>query len=177
MPDVSIALVIAPEKFRDEELFVPKAAFEKAGYQTIVASTRIGTATGMLGRFAIATASITDLASTSLGALVIVGGAGSPAHLWGNTELHSITVKMASAGKPVAAICVSPAVLARAGVLKGRRATVFEDKTSISELKTYGAIYEDKPCVVDGNIVTANGPEAAAEFAEAILRLLQAAPR
>ncbi len=177
MSDAIIALVIAPEKFRDEELFVPKAAFEKAGYQTIVASTRVGTATGMLGGFAIATTGITDLAPAGIAALVIVGGSGSPAHLWGNPELHSLAVKMAAAGKPVAAICVSPAVLARAGVLKGRKATVFTDNASIAELNKHGAIYEAKPCVVDGNIVTANGPEAAAEFAKAILHLLQTAPR
>ncbi len=168
-----IACIIAPEKFRDEELFVPKAAFEKAGYQTVLASTRIGTASGMLGGFAIATCPISDLRAADLAALVIVGGAGSHTHLWGHEGLHSLAREMAAAGKPVAAICISPAVLARAGILKGRKATVFKDPASIAELQKGQAICEPRSCVVDGNIITASGPEAAAEFADEILRLLK----
>ncbi|PIY89231.1 MAG: hypothetical protein COY73_01505, partial [Candidatus Nealsonbacteria bacterium CG_4_10_14_0_8_um_filter_37_14] len=35
-----------------------------------------------------------------------------------------------------------------------------------------GAIYEDKTVVVDGKIVTGNGPEAAKEFAQALIEVL-----
>ncbi|MBP7634398.1 DJ-1/PfpI family protein [Candidatus Ozemobacteraceae bacterium] len=172
-----IACIIAPEKFRDEELFVPKAAFEKAGYQTVIASTRIGTASGMLGGFAIATCPIADLHAAELAALVVVGGSGSHAHLWGHAGLHALAREMSAAGKPVAAICISPAVLARAGILKGRKATVFKDEASIAELEKGEAIYEPQSCIVDGNIITASGPEAAAEFANEVLRLLRASSR
>lgn len=172
-----IACVIAPEKFRDEELFVPKAAFEKAGYQTVIASTRIGTASGMLGGFAIATCPISDLKPADLAALVIIGGSGSHAHLWGHAGLHALAREMSATGKPVAAICISPAVLARAGLLKGKKATVFTDRASIAELEKGEALYEPRACVTDGNIITASGPEAAAEFAEEILRQLKTASR
>lgn len=177
MSKATIACIISPEKFRDEELFIPKAALEKAGYQIVIASTRIGTASGMLGGFAIATRQISDLKSADLAALIVVGGSGSPHHLWGNSDLHLLANDMASAGKPVAAICVSPAVFARAGILNGKKATVFKDRSSIAELEKSGAIYEPKACVVDGNIITADGPEAAAEFVEEILRLLDATSR
>lgn len=172
-----IACVIAPEKFRDEELFVPKAAFENAGYQTVIASTRVGTASGMLGGFAIATRPIADLKPADLVALVVVGGSGSHAHLWGHAGLHDLAREMSAAGKPVAAICISPAVLARAGLLKGKKATVFKDQASIAELEKGGALYAPQSCVADGNIITASGPEAAAEFAEEILRQLKTASR
>lgn len=174
MSKPAIACVIAPEKFRDEELFVPKATFEKAGYRTVIASTRIGTASGMLGGFATATCPISDLKAADLAALVVVGGSGAHAHLWGHAALHALVREMANAGKPVAAICISPAVLARAGILKGRKATVFKDRASIAELEKGEAVYEPRTCIVDGNIITASGPEAAAEFADEILRLLKA---
>jgi protease I len=39
-------------------------------------------------------------------------------------------------------------------------------------LEDNGAIYEDKPVVIDGKIVTGNGPDAAQEFGETIKELL-----
>jgi len=39
-------------------------------------------------------------------------------------------------------------------------------------LEDNGAIYEDKPVVIDGKIVTGSGPAAAKEFGETIKGLL-----
>jgi protease I len=75
------------------------------------------------------------------------------------------------AGRPVAAICLSPPVLARAGVLAGKRATTFPAERAIVELKRGGATYVEEPVVQDGIIVTANGPEAATAFGEALASL------
>jgi protease I len=57
--------------------------------------------------------------------------------------------------------------LAKAGVLKGKKATVWSspmDKSPIKILTQNGAIFENLDVVVDGNIITANGPQAAEEF-------------
>ena len=73
------------------------------------------------------------------------------------------------------AICISPALLAKAGVLEGKKATVWSrplNKEPINILKRNGAIYEAKAVVVDGKIVTGNGPEAAEEWAEALIEVL-----
>jgi protease I len=81
--------------------------------------------------------------------------------------------------KILAAICISPVILANAGVLKGKKATVWSsplDKNPIRILKNGGAIYKDALVVVDGKIVTANGPEAAKEFGEALVSLLTRQP-
>ena len=42
----------------------------------------------------------------------------------------------------------------------------------ISKIKKLGAHYIDKNVVVDGHLVTANGPEAAEEFGKTLLNLL-----
>ena len=65
-------------------------------------------------------------------------------------------------------------VLAQAGILKGKHATVYPDPVALHELKQHEVVYEDVGVVVDGNIVTASGPDYAKPFAEAILELLQA---
>lgn len=164
--------MIAPERFRDEELLTPKQALEARGVAVTVASTRPGTATGMLGAVAAVDCTIREADAADYDALAVAGGAGSPAHLWDSERLAALVRAFSGAGKPVAAICLSGAVLARAGVLRGRRATVYPVARAILELKRAGATYVGDPVVVDGPIVTASGPEAAAAFGAALITQL-----
>ena len=164
--------VIAPERFRDEELQEPKRALEEQGATVTVASTRPGTATGMLGARVAVACTVQQADAASFDALVLAGGAGAPAHLWDSEPLRALARALHAAGKPIAAICLSPPVLARAGILAGKRATTFPADRAIVELKRGGATYVKEPVVRDGTIVTASGPEAAAEFGETLARLL-----
>ena len=168
----TVAFVIAPENFRDEELFIPRQELEKAGFVTVVASTQIGTATGMLGATVEVQSLIPDLRAENLSALIIVGGVGSPRFLQDSLPLHVLAQKMIQNGKPVGAICLSPAVLARAGLLKGKKATVYKELRALEILKEGGATYVSQECVSDGLIVTANGPSASEAFATEMLRQL-----
>jgi protease I len=93
--------------------------------------------------------------------IVFIGGVGATVY-FDDPLAHSIASEAAAAGKVVAAICVSPVTLARAGVLQGRRATVFPDYAA--ELENAGAMYTGEDVTVDGRIITANGPGAAEKF-------------
>lgn len=164
--------VIAPERFRDEELLEPQRALEQRGVAVTVASTRPGAATGMLGARVKVAGTVQQASAEEYDALAIVGGAGSPTHLWDSAPVRALVKAFHQAGKPVAAICLSGAVLARAGVLEGKRATVFPAERAILELKRGGAKYVSEPVVVDGRIITASGPEAAAAFGTALITQL-----
>ena len=109
------------------------------------------------------------------GAVVVVGGPGTPAYLWPNKHLHQIVKSINGRGGVVAAICLAPVVLARAGVIGGRRCTVFPTADSLREMTDAGCLLQKEHLVVDGNIVTADGPGVARAFGEAIVRLLRAA--
>lgn len=167
-----VLCVIAPERFRDEELAEPKRALEAAGYAVTVASTRPGTASGMLGARVAVETTVAHAAAGELGALVIAGGAGAPTHLWDSEPLRRLAAAVHRAGKPVAAICLAPPVLARAGLLAGRPATTFPTRRAILELKRGGATYVPEPVVRHGTILTASGPEAAVAFGAALVTLL-----
>lgn len=167
-----ILIVIAPKDFRDEELAEPKRILEQGGWQTKVASTKPGVAHGMLGATIKPELLLEQVQPADYAGLIIVGGAGSPEHLWGNITLHGIARAVAKEGKTVSAICLSPAVLAKAGLLQGRRATVYPSKDAIAALRQGGAILSDKPVEADGQFVTGNGPEAARAFGEAVLARL-----
>lgn len=172
MPARSVVIVVAPERFRDEELREPQRALEAAGHSVIVASTRPGRAGGMLGADVAIERTISQLAEADCDAIAIAGGSGSPAHLWDHEPLRALVRNLHGAGKPVAAICLSPPVLARAGVLSGLKATTWPDPRAILELKRGGATYVKEPVVRVGGVVTADGPEAAPAFGAALVNLL-----
>jgi protease I len=170
---MKLLVVLAPERYRDEELDEPLAAFSRAGIWIDIASVRTGTCTGMLGGRAQATLTFDRARAGDYAGIVVIGGAGSPAHLWGNQDLIRLVQAFFESRKIVAAICLSPAVLARAGILRGLPATVFATPESVHEMKAGGAALSDKPVVVSGTVITANGPAAARAFGSAIVDALK----
>ncbi|HXY68420.1 MAG TPA: DJ-1/PfpI family protein [Gemmatimonadales bacterium] len=167
----SVVFVIAPERFREEELLEPQRLLEQAGARVTVVSTRGGVATGMAGARVRLDGTVRR-ADLGCDALVIAGGDGAPGHLWDSEPLRALVRAVHAAGRPVGAICLAPPVLARAGVLAGKRATTYPTDRAIAELKRGGAAYVKEPVVSDGTIVTASGPEAAAAFGQTLTRLL-----
>ena len=69
--------------------------------------------------------------------------------------------------KIIAAFCHGPWVLISAGILKNKKATGYPG--IIDDLKNAGAIYVDKPAVVDGHIITARHPRDVGDLMKAIL--------
>ena len=172
---MKILIAVAPEKYRDEELAVPVAAFQKAGVAYDIASTRRGTCSGMLGAKTTATRMFEEIDPKQYGGIVIIGGSGSQTFLWNDDLLVNLAKYFYESKKIVAAICLAPVVLARAGVLKAKKATCFDSPAAVWEMKAGGAVLVNKAVVVDGWIITANGPAAAQEFAAAILSVIQEA--
>ncbi len=169
--DVSkkILMVIAPENFRDEELFEPEKIFEDNGVIVTIASTSTGTAKGMLGATVKPDMALADVNMSEYDAIVIIGGAGSKDYLWENMELRQMVKDANARNRVVSAICISPVVLARAGVLEGKNCTVFPDPECVNELKEHGAVYVNKDVVVSDNIITGRDPKSAKSFARAVL--------
>jgi len=167
-----VVIVIAPERFRDEELETPRQVLVRAGHHVTVASTRPGEATGMLGTKVRVDVTLGQLRAADCDALAIVGGSGAPAHLWDAEGLIALVKAVHTAGRPIGAICLAPPVLARAGILHRRRATCYPAERALLELKRGGATPVEEPVVRDGTIVTANGPEAATAFGDALAQLL-----
>jgi protease I len=174
MPDPRrrVLYVIAPEGFRDEELAEPQRVLAAAGHRIEVVSTRPGVARGMLGARVTVGRTLAQVDPAGVDLVVVAGGAGAPVHLWDHDPLRALVSAVHRAGRPVAAICLAPAVLARAGLLAGRRATTFPVPRAILELRPGGAAYVAEAVVRDGTGVTASGPEAAAAFGAAVAALV-----
>jgi len=162
-------MVIPPERFRDEEYFQTKDQLEKAGYQIFTASTHRGICAGSRGGFVEADITLDEVICENYVAVAYVGGGGSNI-LFNNLRAQTITLEMNQTGKIVAAICLAPVILANAGVLRGKRATVAGTKVKAIEEK--GAIYTGPGVTIDGNLVTANAPKASRLFGQVIVDTL-----
>jgi protease I len=164
-----ILMVIAPENFRDEELLEPKRIFEDSGVTVTIASTSTDVARGMLGATVKPDVAIADVNISEYNGIAIVGGGGSKKYLWDSVELRQLVVDANEQNMVVSAICLSPVVLARAGVLDGRKCTVFQDPESIRELEECGAVYVNQDVIVSDNVITGRDPRSARLFARAVL--------
>ena len=163
----SALFIIAKEGFRDEELFEPKEILEAEGIQTTVASTEAGTATGKLGGTTEVELAARDANMKDYDILVLVGGPGAPA-LADYPEI----LELARKAEKLAAICIAPYILAKAGVISGKKATSYPAEPAISEFEKQGVIRVNEPVVQDGNLITADGPSSAKAFGEHIVNLL-----
>ena len=165
-----VIMVRAPQYYCDEELFHIRAALEKKSIGLVVASTSTAEALGeRLGVKIEADITIQEVDIKEFVGVVIGSGTGCKASLWQDENLREI-VKLAHAqNKFIAAGCNAPVVLARAGILKERRATVFPNDENIMELKNAAAVYKNEPLVVDGNIITSRDLMALKDFAGAIV--------
>jgi protease I len=165
-------MVIAPEVWRDEEYLEPKIVLEDAKVLVKTASVQAGPTYSKAGMRAIAEVVLAEADPEEYEAVVFVGGAGASV-FFDDPAAHELARNALDAGKVVAAICIAPSTLARAGLLEGRSATAFESQED--DLVAHGANYTGEPVEVDGRIVTANGPAAATAFGEAILTLMNQA--
>ncbi len=167
-----ILMIIACDQFRDEELEQPKRIFEQEGMKVTVASNRKEGCRGMMGGRASVDALLSEVEAKDFEAVVFVGGVGSRV-FFDDSNAHRLAQNAAAAGKVIAAICIAPSILARAGVCQGKRVTVWAGKEFIDILKDGGCTYSEESITVDGKLVTANAPQMASQFARKIIDLLK----
>ncbi len=169
-PKGKILMVLSPQDYQEEELNVPRDYFKSNGYLVTLASKGVKTATGMSGENVSIDVDIDDVNLSGYRAVVFVGGEGIYyLKLNEDPEYIGLAEKAASQDMLIGAICLGPWILADAGLLQGRDATAAET----DYIKSKGAVISDQAVVQDGNIITANGPDASLEFAEAIVAVLE----
>ncbi|MFH1823061.1 MAG: DJ-1/PfpI family protein [Patescibacteria group bacterium] len=165
-----ILMVIAPKDFRDQEYLDPRKVFDKNGLEVKVASIQRGRSVGAEGTEVNIDLTISQVNENDFDAVVFIGGPGMLAII-DDDSLQILAKKFYQAGKLTTAICVAPAILAKAGIINGKKATAWSG--SQADLEAGGAIITNEPVTIDENIITASGPAAAHDFAEKIISALE----
>ncbi|MCM5695001.1 MULTISPECIES: DJ-1/PfpI family protein [unclassified Leclercia] len=117
-------------------------------------------------------ANFTGVKEADYDALLIPGGR-APEYLRLNEQVLELVRDFDQAGKPIAAVCHGPQLLAAAGILKGRTCSAYP--ACAPEVRLSGGEYADigiDQAHVDGNLVTAPAwpahPQWLAKFAEVL---------
>jgi len=164
-------IIIAKEGYQDKELAGTRAGLEEAGFTVVLASTDSGPCTGKLGGTEMAEIALRDVVVSRFDRIAFIGGPGAHA-LAKDFDALNVARATAQANIPLGAICIAPTILATAGVLRGKHATVWDEEGEQERFITeHGASYTGDPVTIDGLIVTGNGPDAAEAFGKAFASL------
>jgi 4-methyl-5(b-hydroxyethyl)-thiazole monophosphate biosynthesis len=161
------ALVFLADGFEEVEAITPIDYLRRAGIEvTTISISGNKTVKGSHGIPVIADALLTELPAASWDALVLPGGMPGASNLAASAETGALLKAQAGAGRLVAAICASPAVvLVPLGLIKGRRFTCYPGM----EAQISGSQWSEDKVVIDGNILTSRGAGTAGIFATAII--------
>ena len=165
-----IAMLIAFQGFRDEEYIEPKKILEAAGHKVTTVSTAKGEARGKFRLTAQVDATVDEIAAADYDALTLVGGPGALEHL-DTPRVHELFRNAAALGRIIGSICISPVVLAHAGLLKGKKVTCWPD--GAAEVEKGGGRYTGSDLEIDGKLITANGPLPAKKYGQALAEALK----
>lgn len=173
MTHSSVLLVIASEGFQNVEYQIPKDIITLAGFVVKTASDKKTPAIAKDGSTTPVDYSLEEVNVDHFHGIFFIGGSGAMDCL-DNQISHSIIMHAVRARLPLGAICISSRILAKAGALKGKHATGWNGDGKLEEIfEQYEAIYIRQNVVIDGTIITAVGPQAAEEFGNQIVSMLQ----
>lgn len=158
-------LVPLAQGFEELEAVTIVDILRRAGIEVTVASLEGGAVTGSHGIRVHADAALEDVAGREFDAIALPGGMPGADHLKRDPRVAAIVRRLHGSGRPVAAICAAPMVLAAAGVLDGRRATSYPGFLK----DVAGTTVVDEAVVTDRGVITSRGPGTALDFALALV--------
>ena len=149
-------LMITEDRNDDSEVLYPFYRMQEQGWDVDVAALTKKTVASKYHFAVEANKSVAECKSADYDGLILPGGS-APEKLRLNADAVRLTKEIFDAGKPVCAICHGPQMLISAEVVRGKKATCYPGIAD--DLKNAGALYEDAPVVVDGNLVTSRRPQ------------------
>jgi 4-methyl-5(b-hydroxyethyl)-thiazole monophosphate biosynthesis len=164
--------VFLADGFEDVEALIPIDVLRRGGVEVVTISTTlfplVESAHGVNMEADLQFDQV-DYSDADL--LMLPGGMPGASNLFAHEGVREVLMAQYKAGKKIAAICASPAVvLAPLGILDGKRATCYPGFEKA--LEETGATYTGDLVTVDGNITTGEGPAAAFPYAYELLTQL-----
>lgn len=164
------ALVVLADGFEEMEAIAPVDVLRRAGIRVTVAGLSDRIVKSSRGLSVQAEMLLKDYQEDLPDVVILPGGLPGSENLAKSSQLAVFIQKMHDAQKLIAAICAAPArVLAPIGVLDGKKATCYPGCEADFSSRT---VYSKDRVVVDGNIITSQGPGSALEFSLEIVKCL-----
>jgi len=161
--------IIVPlaEGFEEIESLTVIDVLRRAGINVETVGIMGSVVSGSHGVRVMADKKLLEINADEYDGIVLPGGSPGYLNLGKSSKIIEILRRFDSAGKLIAAICGAPSILAKVGILEGKKATIFPGMEK--ELPHP----RGEKVVVDGNIITSQGPGTAMDFALTIVEALQ----
>lgn len=157
-----MAKVLMPlaQGFEEIEALTVVDILRRAEIEVVLAGLQPGPVAGAHNISIIPDTTIDAVNAGAFEMIILPGGQPGSDNLNADPRIHALLNEFAAKEKLIGAICAAPIVLAAAGLLAGKGVTCYPSYSS----KLNGAIFEDKPVVSDGNLITSKGPGTAMSF-------------
>ncbi|MEX0940196.1 MAG: type 1 glutamine amidotransferase domain-containing protein [Candidatus Babeliales bacterium] len=176
LENLKVAILVA-DGFEESELVQPRKALNEAGAQTILISPQKNKVKawkhGQWSDEYPVDLSIEKANPEDYDTLLLPGGVMNPDKLRMVPQAIDFIIRIAKAGKPIAAICHGPWTLIDANAVQGK--TVTSWPSIRTDLMNAGAQWVDREVVVDDNLVTSRKPDDIPAFNEAMIELFSTA--
>lgn len=158
-------LIVTADGTEDTEFFYPYYRFIEEGFAVDVATPH-GAFKGKNGSGLKKTKGLGDVKESDYAMLYIPGGK-APEALKQEKDAVAIVQAFAKSGKPIAAICHGPQLLAKAGVIQDKAIAGWPEIEA--EVREAGATFLNEETVEDGQFITARWPGDLPKFTKAAL--------
>lgn len=163
-------LTFVEEIYEDLELWYPKYRLMEAGAKVTVAAPVAGKKySGKHGYPCVSDAAIPEMDARDFDGVLLPGGF-MPDKLRRDPLVLKLVRNFHEEGKLVAAVCHGGWIAISAGIYRGKRVT--GSPGIKDDLENAGAVWEDAPVVVDGNLVSSRKPDDLPLFVPAMLDVL-----
>lgn len=155
--------------FEEIEALAVVDILRRAGAEVVTAGTAENPIEGRNGIKVLADRPMDQAGPDEFDMIVLPGGAKGTENLKKDDRIKKILIEMDKKKKLVTAICAAPTVLAAAGLTHARGITCHP---SVRNAFDDGERISFERVVIDGNIVTSQGPGTAMEFAFKLVEIL-----
>lgn len=168
---MSRVLVPLAEGFEEIEAVTVIDLLRRAGVEVVTAGLVPGAVTGSHGIAVVPDEELEAVLDRHFDMVALPGGMPGAANLAADERLLAVIRRLADGGRFTAAICAAPTVLAKAGLLGGKRATSFPG--FLTAASAPATILSEAPVVEDGTVITSRGPGTAMDFALVLIECLE----
>lgn len=161
-------LLLLADGFEEIEALGTADILRRLGIEVVLAGLEKLTVTGAHGMVITADTELSAAAAEDFDCVFLPGGMPGAANLDKSDLVTRVLNTVNDRNGIIAAICAAPFVLAKRGLLNGRKFTMYPG----FESELGGLTYTSNPAETDGNIVTGKGPGAVFEFSRQLAAAL-----
>ena len=164
--------ILLGKGFEEAEAIVPADLLRRAGVEVALVGVGGKQIPGAHGITVTADLTLKELDPERVELLMLPGGMGGVEALSGDVRAQALIQHCYDEGRWLAAICAAPTILANLGMLDRRRAVCYP---GLEDLMGSAVVQKGCQVVVDGHIVTGEGPGSAFPFGLKLVEILRGA--